>query len=118
MLICVVAADAHLLQQCLAKLILAKDQLLQHCTDHESAMRQYCMEVDSAMAQQEQRLLGQAANTLRQRDAALSALHRVEEEVQHLKSVQKVATFCVTSTCLLLGSNHLMTCKKWGRESF
>ena len=48
-------------------------------------MRQYCLEVDSAMAQQEQRLLGQAANSLQQRDAALSALHRVEEEVQHLK---------------------------------
>ena len=82
---CVAAADAQLLQRCLAKLILWKDQLLQHCTDHESAMRQYCLEVDSAMAQQEQRLLGQAANTLQQRDAALSALHRVEEEVQHLK---------------------------------
>lgn len=48
-------------------------------------MRQYCLEVDSAMAQQEQRLLGQAANTLQQRDAALSALHQVEEEVQHFK---------------------------------
>ena len=48
-------------------------------------MRQYCLEVDSAMAQQEQKLLGQAANTLQQRDAALSALHQVEEEVQHFK---------------------------------
>ena len=48
-------------------------------------MRQYCMEVDSAMSQQEQRLLGQVANNLQQRDAALTALHRVEEEVSHLK---------------------------------
>lgn len=94
--VCVAAANAHLLQQCLAKLILAKDQLLQHCTDHEAAMRHYCMEVDSAMAQQEQRLLGQAANTLQQRDAALSALHRVEEEVLHLKAMQQVATYCIS----------------------
>lgn len=88
----VAAADAHLLQRCLAKLILWKDQLLQHCTDHESAMRQYSLEVDSAMAQQEQRLLGQAANILQQRDAALSALHRMEEEVQHYKVMLAVGT--------------------------
>ena len=43
------------------------------------------MEVDSAMSSQEQRLLGQAANNLQQRDAALIALHRVEDEVLHLK---------------------------------
>lgn len=66
-------------------MIVWKDQLLQHCMDHESAMRQYCMEVDSAMSSQEQRLLGQAANNLQQRDAALIALHRVEDEVLHLK---------------------------------
>ena len=80
------AADAQLLQRCLARLILWKDQLLQHCIDHESALKQYCMEVDSVMSQQEQRLLGQAANNLQQRDAALSALHRVEDEVLHLKA--------------------------------
>ena len=49
-------------------------------------MQQYFVEVDSAMSQQEQRLLGQAANNLQQRVAALSALHRVEEEVLHLKA--------------------------------
>lgn len=69
-----------------------KDQLLQHCIEHESAMRQYCVEVDSAMSQQEQRLLGQAANNLQQRDAALSALHRVEEEVLHLKGCIAVSS--------------------------
>ena len=39
------------------------------------------------MSQQEQRLLGQAANNLQQRDAALIALHRVEDEVLHLKAL-------------------------------
>lgn len=105
--ILVAAADAHLLQRCLARLILWKDQLLQHCTDHESAMRQYCLEVDSAMAQQEQKLLGQAANTLQQRDAALSALHQVEEEVQHFKVTVAVghnsshSAFTYINSCML-----------------
>lgn len=90
MVLCVSAANAELLQRCLARLMLWKDQLLQHCVDHESAMRQYCMEVDSAMSSQEQRLLGQAANNLQQRDAALSALHRVEDEVLHLKATVAV----------------------------
>ncbi|KAL0038003.1 hypothetical protein WJX79_009386 [Trebouxia sp. C0005] len=79
-------ANAELLQRCLARLMLWKDQLLQHCMDHESAMRQYCMDVESAMSSQEQRLMGQAANNLQQRDAALTALHRVEDEVLHLKA--------------------------------
>ena len=81
------AAHALQLQRCLARMVVWKDQLLQHCMEHESAMRQYCVEVDSAMSQQEQRLLGQAANNLQQRDAALIALHRVEDEVLHLKAV-------------------------------
>ncbi|DBA80729.1 hypothetical protein WJX77_001532 [Trebouxia sp. C0004] len=79
-------ANAELLQRCLARLMLWKNQLLQHCMDHESAMRQYCMDVESAMSSQEQRLMGQAANNLQQRDAALTALHRVEDEVLHLKA--------------------------------
>ena len=84
------AGNAELLQRCLARLILWKDQLLQHCLEHESALRQYCMDVDSAMAAQEQKLMGQAANYLQQRNAALSALHRVEDEVQHLKGAISV----------------------------
>ena len=82
-----------------------KDQLLQHCIEHESAMRQYCVEVDSAMSQQEQRLLGAAANNLQQRDAALSALHRVEEEVLHLKS-----TIAVSSTLGVLSQTDPNRC--------
>ena len=74
-----------MMQRCLANLIVWKDQLLQHCVEQESAMKQYCMEMDAALAQQEQRLLGQAANNLQQRDAALTALHQVEDEVVHLK---------------------------------
>ncbi len=49
------------------------------------------MDVDSAMSSQEQRLMGQAANNLQQRDAALSALHRVEDEVLHLKTTVAVS---------------------------
>ena len=64
-------------------------------------MRQYCLEVDSAMARQEQRLLGQAANSLQQRNAALSALQQVEEEVQHLKVTVAVGTPAVLSYRLL-----------------
>ena len=62
-------------------------------------MRQYCMEVDSAMSQQEQRLMGQAANNLQQRDAALSALHRVEEEVSHLKATIAVRVDMLQMPC-------------------
>ena len=78
------------MQRCLASLIVWKDQLLQQCVDHESALKQYCMEMDAAIAQQEQRLLGQAANNLQQRDAALTALHQVEDEVVQLKLVIQV----------------------------
>ena len=93
------AANAELLQRCLARLMLWKDQLLQHCMDHESAMRQYCMDVESAMSCQEQRLMGQAANNLQQRDAALTALHRVEEEVLHLKATVAVRNECIRIGC-------------------
>lgn len=88
------------MQRCLASLIVWKNQLLQHCTEHEAAMKQYCMELDAATARQEQRLLGQAANSLQQRDAALAALHQVEEEVLQLKSALRVR-----SQLLLCGRN-------------
>lgn len=79
-----------MMQRCLASLIVWKDQLVQHCMEHESAMKQYCMEMDAAMVQQEQRLAGQAANSLQQRDAALTALHQAEDEVMHLKLTLRV----------------------------
>lgn len=85
-----------MMQRCLASLIGWKDQLVQHCMEHESALKQYCMEMDAAMSRQEQQLLGQAANILQQRDAALAALHQVEEEVVQLKlALQVSACMCV-----------------------
>ena len=49
------------------------------------------MEMDAAMSRQEQQLLGQAANSLQQRDAALTALHQVEDEVVQLKKSLRVS---------------------------
>lgn len=84
------------MQRCLASLIVWKDQLLQHCTEHESAMKQYCMEMDAAIVRQEQRLLGQASNSLQQRDAALAALHQVENELVQLKMALQVNLHALT----------------------
>ena len=80
-----------MMQRCLGSLIGWKDQLVQHCMEHESALKQYCMEMDAAMSRQEQQLLGQAANSSQQRDAALTALHQVEDEMLQLKKALRVS---------------------------